>query len=129
MSKYSGEHDVEPEVPVKYECNTFDVSLVDLENLSNCPYHPGSADFIEFARQQEAPFRRVAQITSRRKLGPIVLDEHMSTPYLVVVKQPDQIIFKELDGEKVPAILTCVDTPEAEGLVSTLSHCAYTWKC
>lgn len=118
VSKYSEEHDVEEEVPVKYECNTFDVSLIDLENLSDCPHYPGSREFLNFARRQRPPFRRIAQVVSRHKLGPIALDEIAKTPYLIVVKQPNKVILKELDGEKEPSTMICQDIAAGTGAVN-----------
>lgn len=110
ISKYSPDHDVDPQVPVKYECVTLHVSLYSLEVLSDPRFVPGSAEFLQHARAQPRPFRIIAVIRTRSPLGPPTLDEVFGSPYLAIVKRPNSIMFKNLNGGAV-STLTCSPSP------------------
>ncbi|KAI0937436.1 hypothetical protein AcV5_005347 [Taiwanofungus camphoratus] len=110
ISKYSPDHDVDLQVPVKYECVTLHVSLYSLEVLSDPRFVPGSAEFLQHARAQPRPFRIIAVIRTRSPLGPPTLDEVFGSPYLAIVKRPNSIMFKNLNGGAV-STLTCSPSP------------------
>ncbi|OBZ79397.1 hypothetical protein A0H81_00014 [Grifola frondosa] len=106
ITEYSDFHDIDPQVPLKYECVAVHLSLTDIESLDQIYLTEGSTRFVEEARKYPPPFRNLLRISSRSPLEHISLDEAFGVPYLAVVKRPHRIMFKNLTGGKV-SILMC----------------------
>ena len=98
VSEYSGEHEIDSPYPLKYECVTFHVALTALEDLCDPRFVPGSNEFIEHARELPPPFTRVAHIRTSKQLGTLSLDDFAGKPHLTLVRYPNEIIFKPLNG-------------------------------
>lgn len=98
VSEYSGEHEIDSPYPLKYECVTFHVALTALEDLCDPRFVPGSNEFIEHARKLPPPFTRVAHIRTTKQLGTLSLDDFAGKPHLTLVRYPNEIIFKPLNG-------------------------------
>ncbi|OSX66821.1 hypothetical protein POSPLADRAFT_1042132 [Postia placenta MAD-698-R-SB12] len=99
VSQYSGDYEIlDPEFPLKYECNVVSISLSQLEILGDPGAPPGPPEFIEYLLSQELPFRLLTQIRSESILARPVLEEIFGSPYLALMKQPDKLMFKNLGG-------------------------------
>lgn len=90
------------------------VSLESLEILGDPRFLPGSQEFLDHAKAQPPPFRRLAVVRSTRFLGPVALDEIFGSPFIAIVRRPNSIMFKDLDGGAVSTI-TCMP---ADGVVA-----------
>ncbi|KAL6303938.1 hypothetical protein BKA93DRAFT_734009 [Sparassis latifolia] len=98
ISQYSADHEIDPPVPIKYECVCLHVPLSSLEILGDSRIVPGSEDYLRHAKAQPAPFRPLATVQTRSPLGIPSLDEIFGSPYLAVAKDRNKIVFKKLDG-------------------------------
>ncbi|OSX66779.1 hypothetical protein POSPLADRAFT_1068226 [Postia placenta MAD-698-R-SB12] len=106
VSQYSGDHEIlDPEFPLKYECNVVSISLEQLEILGDPRVTAGSPEFIKHALSQESPFRLLTQIRSESILAHPALDVIFGSPYLALMKQPDMIMFKNLDGGQASTLI------------------------
>lgn len=112
VSKFNADFDIDPPVELKYECIVLFISLASLEILGNPALRPGSEAFVEHARAQPPPFRRLCLIRSTRKLSYPSLDELHGVPCISVVRRPDNIIFKPLVNDSTRSILVCKNRPE-----------------
>lgn len=106
INEFSGEHVIDPPYPLHYDCDALFITLDSLELLADCVHPPGSARFIEYASSLPRPFRRLTRLRSKSPLGPIVLEEVYGSPYVGVVRRPNSILFKELNGGAL-AVLDC----------------------
>ncbi len=104
VSDYSGEHAIDAPYPLKHECHTLHVPLKELETLCDPRFVPGSAEFIAHAKALPPPFRRVCFIRSTRTLGNIVLDELSDEPSLSIIRYPNSIMFKPLNGGPIATL-------------------------
>ncbi|CCL99060.1 uncharacterized protein FIBRA_01071 [Fibroporia radiculosa] len=109
ISDYAGDYEVEHSVAVKHECTVLQISLEKLEHLSDPRLHSETDRFLNYAIAQEAPFRLLAVIKSRRQLMHPVLDEIRGSPFIAVVKLPNTIVFKNLEGGAL-ATMDCAAT-------------------
>ncbi|KZT63632.1 hypothetical protein DAEQUDRAFT_733599, partial [Daedalea quercina L-15889] len=75
VSTFSGDHEIDPPTPIKYECVALEVPLECLELLSDPRLTPGTPEWAAHASAQPKPFR-----------------------YLAVLKRPNSIMFKNLEG-------------------------------
>lgn len=98
ISEYSGEHEIDAPYPLKYECITYHVPLTTLEDLCHPRFVPGSKEFIEHAKKQTPPFTRISLIRSTRQLGTLSLDDFAGQPHLTLVRYPNDVMFKPLNG-------------------------------
>ncbi|CAL1694545.1 unnamed protein product [Somion occarium] len=106
ISAYSEDHDIDPEVPLIYECGVLHVSLASVEGLSH--NEPGTQEWSNFALSQESPFRMPCKIRSRGQLGISDVAEVYGKPYLVLVVQPNTIQFKVISMSHVEVKLECM---------------------
>ncbi|KAJ3480202.1 hypothetical protein NLI96_g8518 [Meripilus lineatus] len=120
LSQISGDYDVDPPCPLVYECTVLHAALDSLESVGDPRLIPGSQAFIDHARSQPPPFRRIAIIKSTRCLGPATMDEILGSPYLAIVRYPNTIMFKNLDGGAISTL-----TPTTIPLRPDLSQCDY----
>ncbi|KAI1792020.1 hypothetical protein LXA43DRAFT_944758 [Ganoderma leucocontextum] len=84
---------------IKYECAVLHVPLQSLERLFNneVPWDPRV--YRTRARQQPRPFQMLTEITSRARMSvPIIDEDRHGTPFVAVLKHPDRIVYKNLDG-------------------------------
>ncbi|KAJ3480199.1 hypothetical protein NLI96_g8515 [Meripilus lineatus] len=112
LSQYSGDYDVDPPFPLVYECTVLHAALDSLESVGDPRLIPGSQAFIDHARSQPPPFRRIAVIKSTRCLGPATMDEIWGSPYLAIVRRPNTIMFKNLDGGAISTLTPTPTIPE-----------------
>lgn len=96
VSEYSPEHDIDPPYPLKYECNTYFITLKVLEDLCDPRFVPGSRAFLENAVAQPTPFKHMCLVRSSTPITNICLDDFYGNPCVSVVKHPDTIVFKPL---------------------------------
>lgn len=113
ISQYSADYDVDPPYPLVYECTVLHAPLAALESIGDPRFVPGTQAFIDHAKTQPPPFRRIAMIRSTRSLGPGTMDEMWGSPYLAIVRRPNTIMFKNLDGG---AVSTLTPTPAEPAL-------------
>ncbi|EPS95973.1 hypothetical protein FOMPIDRAFT_1131444, partial [Fomitopsis schrenkii] len=106
VSLWSGDHEIDAPIPIKYECVALEVALDCLETLSDPRLVPGTPEWIAHAHAQPKPFRSLTIIRTRSQLMNPDIDELFGKPYLAVVKRPNSILFKNLEGGP-SAILTC----------------------
>lgn len=117
INDYSGEHDIDPAYPVKYECHAVHVPLAELDTICDPRFIPGSEEFIAHAASLPAPFHRLCLIRSTRQLESITLDVLRGKPHLTVIRNPCTLMFKPLDGGPV-STLTLNRFPEFQRYVS-----------
>ncbi|PIL27995.1 hypothetical protein GSI_09846 [Ganoderma sinense ZZ0214-1] len=105
--KFKSEFDVNRIMPdsdwfsskVKYECVVLHVPLKSLEHLFNNDVPWDCREYHTRARQQPRPFQVLTEITSRARMSVPVIDEDRNgTPFVAVLKHPDRIVYKNLDG-------------------------------
>ncbi|OCH90541.1 hypothetical protein OBBRIDRAFT_877134 [Obba rivulosa] len=100
---------VDPEIPLKYECQVLHISLRALETLADPRIVPGSEEYIRHAQREGHSFKTLARIRTSSILGLPALDELFDKPYLALPKLPDRIIFQPLCGGPA-SILHCRNT-------------------
>ncbi|KAK7686478.1 hypothetical protein QCA50_010074 [Cerrena zonata] len=98
INKFSGEHEIDPPYPMDYSCEMVHVPLCDLETLADSVHAPGSEEWHQLAESLPSPFGSLTRIQSDVHLGPITLGEAHHLPYISVVKRPNAIIFRSLNG-------------------------------
>ncbi|TBU41279.1 hypothetical protein BD309DRAFT_1020833 [Dichomitus squalens] len=84
---------------VKYECAVMHVPLQSLELLfdNDKPWDP--KEYRTRALQQDRPFQVLTEITSRARMSnPIIDEDRNGIPLVAVLKHPDRIVYKNLDG-------------------------------
>ncbi|KAI0340012.1 hypothetical protein BDW22DRAFT_1335076 [Trametopsis cervina] len=111
VSEYSADHEIDAPYPLKYECITFHVPLRTLEGLCDTRFVPGSRAFLEHAKAQIPPFQQICLIRSSRKLGTLSLDDFAGKPYLTLMRFPNDIMFKPLNGGPL-SVLTVRPIPQ-----------------
>ncbi|KAI0086202.1 hypothetical protein BDY19DRAFT_895289 [Irpex rosettiformis] len=105
ISEYSSQERIDSRYPIKHECRVLHVPLAPIEALDHSSIIPGSCQYLQKTRSMSPPFHQISLIRSRSQiLGPLVLDDFGGEPYLTVVKDPSQIIFKPLEGGHVSII-------------------------
>lgn len=94
-----------------------------MEVLTDPRLLPGSQVFIEKTKTLPGPFQQICLIRSRsRKITNVVLgDFGLNEPYLTVVKQPESILFKPLNGGPL-AVLNILPHGPYEHLVSRMLY-------
>ncbi|KAH9926374.1 uncharacterized protein B0H18DRAFT_1166294 [Fomitopsis serialis] len=98
VSEFSGDHEIDPPTPIKYECVALEVPLECLELLSDPRLTPGTPEWKAHANAQPKPFRYLAIIRTRSQLMYPDIDELFGKPYLAVLKRPNSIVFQNLEG-------------------------------
>ena len=64
------------------------------------------------------PFHLLTEIVSRSRISNLIVDEDVGgTPYIAVLKNPDRILFKNLDGG-LGCTISCQPHPDFLDLVS-----------
>ncbi|KAH9830521.1 uncharacterized protein C8Q71DRAFT_886450 [Rhodofomes roseus] len=106
VSAFSGDHEIDPPTPIKYECVALETPLECLELLSDPRLTPGTQEWKAHAKSQPKPFRWLATIRTRSQLMYPDIDELFGKPYLAVLKKPNSIMFKNLEGG-LASTLTC----------------------
>ena len=106
VSTWSGDHEIDAPIPIKYECVALEVPLEYLETLSDPRLVPGTPEWVAHASAQPKPFRYLIAIRTRSQLMHPDIDELFGKPYLAVVKRPNSVIFQNLEGGP-SATLTC----------------------
>ncbi|KAI0765956.1 hypothetical protein BD413DRAFT_481651 [Trametes elegans] len=105
VSQYSTYY--EPDVEFRYECITLHARLSLLEALTDLPYSIDSEEFVEAASHLPPPFENLILIRSLHRLSCPDLEEMFDSAYVLVVKQPNDLVMKRLDGGP-SATLTCL---------------------
>ncbi|KAI0628081.1 hypothetical protein C8Q77DRAFT_1068627 [Trametes polyzona] len=121
-SEYSTYHPVDADIRFRHECVALHARLSTLEALADLPWGFDNAQFIAQAQQLPPPFENLVQVVSRpehRLMCPDI-EEMFDSAYLSVVKGPNDIIFKRLDGGP-PTTLTCLPDPAYAQFVSAIS--------
>ena len=98
INEFSGEHEIDPPYPIVYSCTAIHTSLMDLETLAESIYAPGSQEWHQRAETLPSPFVSLIKIHAKHRLGSISLGEAHGVPYLGVIKHPNSILFKRLNG-------------------------------
>lgn len=111
LNEFSGDHTIDSDEAVISECSALHISLTSLETLGDPSFIPGSQEFIDHARAQPPPFRLLAIVRTRHLISNTTLDEISGTPYLVVAKDPNTILFKDLENGAL-SILHCRECPD-----------------
>ncbi|KAI0692045.1 hypothetical protein BC835DRAFT_1278331 [Cytidiella melzeri] len=124
VSEYSGEHEIDAPYPLKYECVTFHVSLKALEDLCDPRFVPGSKASIEHAIKQPPPFTRICLIRSTRQLGTLSLDDFAGQPHLTLVRYPNDVMLKPLNGGPV-TVVKLLPYPDFAAYVRMVQCCIF----
>ncbi|EPS99328.1 hypothetical protein FOMPIDRAFT_1147454 [Fomitopsis schrenkii] len=98
VSLWSGDHEIDAPIPIKYECVALEVPLECLETLSDPRLVPGTPEWIAHAQAQPKPFRYLTIVRTRSQLMYPDIDELFGKPYLAVVQRPNSIVFHNLEG-------------------------------
>ncbi|KAI0340010.1 hypothetical protein BDW22DRAFT_1360487 [Trametopsis cervina] len=99
VSDYSGTHEIDPPYPLKHECLVLHAALSSIEAIYDPSVNQDSEKLAKKLQGVPAPFEQICLVRSRsQRLGPLVLDDLAGEPYLSLVKQPDNIILKPLNG-------------------------------
>ncbi|OBZ77473.1 hypothetical protein A0H81_02707 [Grifola frondosa] len=122
IAEYSDFHEIDPQVPLKYECTALHFSLDAVQALEDSPFPPGSREFIEEAQKYPPPFRNLVKISSRRQLECPVIEEAFGSPYLAVVRRPDSIMLKNLAGGAVSTLKCLPDAfyPDSSHVIKSM---------
>jgi hypothetical protein len=101
-SNYGHRTEIDPAMPLIYECICLHIALDALEALGD----PKNTLTIREISEQPPPFREMARIRSSRALDHPSLVEDRGKPMLTVVKKPDEIVIKDLTT-RVISTLKC----------------------
>ena len=105
---------------VKYECSVVHIPLASLELLCNDDTPANPRDYHTLALQQRRPFQLLTEITSRSRIGNMVVDENvLGGPFVAVLKTPDRIVYKNLNGG-LATTMYCSAHPSYQELVRAL---------
>ncbi|KAM5538424.1 hypothetical protein V8D89_008026 [Ganoderma adspersum] len=84
---------------VKCECAVLHVPLKSLDHLFNNDAPWNVREYRTRARQQPRPFQVLTEITSRARMSvPVIDEDRHGNPFVAVLKHPDRIVYKNLDG-------------------------------
>jgi hypothetical protein len=103
-SDYSVMTEIDPPMPLRYECACLHISLQALEFLGDPKIAPNSLEFCAHASKQPPPFREMARIRSSAPLDAVTLVEYEGMPFVVVVKRPDEVVIKDLTTRTISTL-------------------------
>ena len=107
---------------IKYECSVLHIPLKSLELYCDEAYTGSSRRYMSIAMQEPHPFHLLTEIVSRSRISNLIMDEDVDgTPYIAVLKNPDRILFKNLNGG-LGCTITCQSHPDFLDLVSSYVH-------
>ena len=107
---------------VKYECAVLHVPLKSLDHLFNNDVPWDVREYRTRARQQPRPFQVLTEITSRARMSvPVIDEDRRGNPFVAVLKHPDRIVYKNLDGG-LGCTMYCEPHPTYDELVRPPLH-------
>ena len=117
-SDYSHRTEIDPPMPLQYECVCLHISLQSLEILGDPKVPQSAQERHTHAANQPPPFREMARIRSSRPLDHAILFEVGGVPFVTVVKKPDEVVVKDLTS-RVISTLKCEAFEPITHLVSS----------